>query len=99
MEIEREHAMPTRDQAKEMASDVDDKKRELGASKTTMERLREELKKRQSELSKITTLDEKIELELRSLRAKMATMKAELEVYEDLDALRTQSETTTAELK
>lgn len=97
-EIEREHAMPTREQAKEMASDVDDKKRELGASKTTMERLREELRKRQSELTKITTLDEKIQLELSSLRAKMTTMKAELEVFEDLDALRKQSEATTEDL-
>lgn len=97
-EIEREHAMPTKEQAKKMATDMDEKKFELGASKTTMERLREELRKRQSELSKITTLDEKIQLELSSLRAKMSTMKAELEVYEDLDALRKQSEETTATL-
>lgn len=97
--LEREHSMPSKEEAGEMAADLGDKQRELGASKTTQERLQDELVKRQAELEKINTLDEKIEVELASLSTKMEQMRRDMEVFQDLDGLRSKSEAITDTLE
>ena len=50
--------------------------------------LNQELVKRQQELEKLQTLDQKIGVELKSLSEKMATMQTEMVTYANIDQLK-----------
>ena len=87
-DLTRQDSLPSQQEADDMKNDLSFKERNLEVSKTTQERLEAELGKRQSELEKIDQLDKKIELELNSLSAKMVSMKEQMVIFKDVDALR-----------
>ncbi|CEG47726.1 uncharacterized protein PHALS_04870 [Plasmopara halstedii] len=72
----------------EMRHDLTFKERQLESSMTTKQRLTMELQKRQEELDKVNTLDDKIALELSSLSEKMETMTTDMKEFGKLDALQ-----------
>ena len=98
-DLDRQDNLPTRSEASDMKNDLSFKERQLEASKTTQERLEAELGKRQTELEKIDQLDKKIELELGSLRKKMVSMKEQMVIFKDVDALRDAADDTRRQLQ
>lgn len=93
-DITRQDAMPSAERAVAMKEDLSFKEKSLQSSKTTQERLESELQKRQKELEKIDQLDKKISIELKSLTSKIESMKEQMVIFKDVDALRDASERT-----
>ncbi len=93
-DLSRQGNLPSQEKVNTMKDDLTFKERQLEASKTTQERLEAELTKRQRELEKIDNLDKKIELELGSLQKKMVSMKDQMEIFKDVQALRDAAEDT-----
>lgn len=91
-DLERQSNLPSRQRVSAMREDLSFRTRVMESAQTTHQRLLQELAKRNSELEKIDTLDEKITVELKSLRSKITSMQTEMPVLADLDALRTKSE-------
>jgi len=83
----------------EMQDDLAFKSKNLEASKSTQQRLQQELAKRNSELEKINTLDGKISVELKSLKEKIDSMQRDLGVYQDTDTLRAEAAKTCQQLR
>lgn len=94
-ELERQHHLPTAEQAANMATDAEAKATEVENAESTHKRLQAELQKRQQELEKIQTLDQKITVELKSLSEKMETMRTEMVTFANIDELKRSSEETT----
>ncbi|GBG27578.1 Intraflagellar transport protein 74-like [Hondaea fermentalgiana] len=90
--------LPSEEQYSEMKDALTFKKRQLESSASTMEQLEKELEKRRGELEKINTLDEKIEVELKSLTERIAVMKSEMVQFVKIDELREQADATREEL-
>eukprot|EP01138_Halocafeteria_seosinensis_P008430 gb/GECG01008615.1/.p1 GENE.gb/GECG01008615.1/~~gb/GECG01008615.1/.p1 ORF type:complete len:393 (+),score=94.45 gb/GECG01008615.1/:1-1179(+) len=90
--INREANMPDVNEAQEMGEDLKEKEKELGHSKTTQQRLEDEHQKRQAELEKINSLDEKITQELANLKEKMQIMEDSMGKFEDTENLKQQHE-------
>lgn len=91
--------LPSEEQYTEMKDTLTFKKKQLESSASTMEQLEKELEKRRGELEKINTLDEKIEVELKSLTERIETMKNEMTQFVKIDEMRTQAEYTRSELE
>ena len=66
--LARQGHMPNKQRVSEMRDDLSFKQRQLDSAEGTKNRLEAELKKRNVELEKINTLDEKIAIELNSLK-------------------------------
>lgn len=97
--LEREGNMPNKNKLMEMKDDLSFKEKQLETSQMTKERLEKELVKRQSELEKINTLDEKIRLELGSLFEKLETMQSDMVAFKNIDNLRAMAEDTKQQLQ
>ena len=74
-----------------MRSELTFKERQIQSSNQTKSRLEEEFKKRKMDLEKINTLDQKIEVELSSLKSKMESMDTELMQFRDIQGLKEQA--------
>ena len=72
----------------EMNDDLEFKQSQMDHSISTSERLQRELQQRKLELEKISSLDEKISVELAQLEEKKEQMERELVIFEDLPKLR-----------
>merc|ERR1719231_188933 len=81
-----------------MRDDLSFKERQLESSESTKQRLEKELEKRQGELQKINTLDEKISVELTSLREKIDTMRIEMDQFQKVGDLKEQASVTRKKL-
>lgn len=77
----------------EMNSEFEFKQSQMDHSVSTSERLQRELQTRKVEYEKIETLDVKISGEVAQLEEKKAMMEKELIVYEDIEKLKSDSET------
>lgn len=86
--LARQGHMPNKQRVSEMRDDLSFKQRQLDSAEGTKNRLEAELKKRNVELEKINTLDEKIAIELNSLREKIETMNSEMREFGHLQELR-----------
>jgi len=87
-EMERQHNLPSAEQVDGMREDAAAKGTELEHAQHTQAALQSELMKRQQELEKLHTLDQKIGVELKSLNEKMATMQTEMVTYANIDELK-----------
>lgn len=90
--------LPSKARASEMRDDLTFKERQLESAASTKERLEKELQKRQGELAKINTLDEKISVELSSLREKIESMRGEMEQLSNVRELKLQADATRSKL-
>lgn len=89
--LKRENNMPSEGRVNEMREDLSFKERQLESSQSTKARLEQELTKRNSELDKINTLDDKISVELTSLNEKIESMLGEMGTFAEIDDLRKQA--------
>lgn len=80
--------MPSQGRVAEMRDDLSFKQRQLDSAEGTKNRLEQELKKRNVELEKINTLDEKIIIELTSLNEKIDSMKGDMHEFGRVSELR-----------
>ena len=94
----REGALPNEEQLGEMRDSLSFKKKALESSQSTQEQLHKELEKRRGELDKVNTLDTKIEVELKSLTARIDVMKSEMVQFVKIDELRAEADRTREEL-
>lgn len=78
----------------DIQEDLSFKERQLESSQSTKDRLEKELVKRQGELDKINTLDDKIRMELGALTTKMGTMQTDLVEFQNIDQLKHTAENT-----
>lgn len=76
----------------DMQGDLVFKEKQLESSAHTKERLEKELTKRQMELEKVNSLDDKITIELRTLNDKLVMMERDMETFEQLDSVKETSE-------
>jgi predicted nucleic acid-binding Zn-ribbon protein len=97
--LEREHSMPSQEQAAEMADELQEKKAELEASRFTEEHLQAELARRQAEYKKVTGIDADVTAETRALRGRMTTMTAEMGVFSDMQRVRAAAQATIGDLE
>ena len=84
--------MPDQERFKEMQNELEYKKVQVANAATTSDRLREERQMRQQELEKISTLEDKIQVELVGLNAKTTDMTAEMVTFADLEKLEVEAE-------
>jgi|AntAceMinimDraft_5_1070358.scaffolds.fasta_scaffold227067_1 intraflagellar transport protein 74 len=84
--------MPDQERFKEMQNELEYKKVQVANAATTSDRLREERQMRQQELEKISTLEDKIQVELVGLNAKTTDMTAEMVTFADLEKLKVEAE-------
>lgn len=84
--------MPDQRRFKEMQDELEYKKVQVQNAAMTSDRLKEERALRQQELEKISTLEEKIEVELRGLAEKTDAMQKEMETFSDLEKLKLEAE-------
>lgn len=94
----RRGQMPSKDHVQGMKEDLSFKQRQLDSAEGTKNRLEQELKKRNMELEKINTLDEKIVIELQSLNTKISTMNSEMGEFAGVEDLRDAAERTRKQL-
>ncbi|CAM9127584.1 unnamed protein product, partial [Choristocarpus tenellus] len=97
--LEEQHNIPSQDKMKELEDENTFKDKQLKSSEMTMRRLQQEKEKRQEEILKINTLDEKIPLELDTLKDRLDKMNAEMREFEDVDGLRDRAAQTKAHLQ
>ena len=90
--LERMNVMPDANQAKAMQNDLEFKRTQMEHSKTTADKLRDDLAQRQGELEKMGTLDQKISMEKQALTDKIARMREELVQFADVEGLKTRAE-------
>lgn len=98
-DLGRENNMPSQGRVKDMREDLSFKQRQLDSAESTRNRLEAELKKRNVELEKINTLDEKIVVELTSLNEKIETMAGEMHQFGEIAGLRTAADRTRKQLQ
>jgi len=91
-DLQRQQQLPSKENFQDLQDEVAVKQRGLENSQSTAERLRQEKKNRDAELEKIVNLDQKINVELTSLREKSEQMKQELEVFSDMNKLKKDAE-------
>ncbi|CAM9299562.1 unnamed protein product [Discosporangium mesarthrocarpum] len=91
--------IPSQDKMKELEDENSFKDKQLKSSEITMRRLQQEKEKRQQEIAKINTLDEKIPLELDTLKDRLDKMTAEMKEFEDVDGLRERATATKEHLQ
>ena len=84
--------MPNQRRFKEMQDELEYKKVQVQNAAMTSDRLREERELRQQELEKISTLEEKIAVELKGLQEKTDTMTGDIERFSDLEKLKVEAE-------
>eukprot|EP00960_Hanusia_phi_P068383 766830-Hanusia_phi.AAC.1 len=87
-DLQRQQQLPSKENFQDLQDEVAVKQRGLENSQSTAERLKQEKKNRDAELEKIVNLDQKINVELTSLREKSEQMKQELEVFNDINKLK-----------
>lgn len=97
--LAREHSMPSQAEHKELSEELQDKEQELAASRYTEEHLQAELARRRGEFEKVTRIDSDVTAETSTLQERIRVMRAEMEVFEDVDRVRTAAEKTMAELE
>ncbi|OQR67592.1 intraflagellar transport protein 74-like [Tropilaelaps mercedesae] len=83
--------LPSQTELHELKSDLSFKEGELEKSKSTISGIETEQRKLSSDLQKIEQLDVKVRQELNSIKTRLATMKSEMRVYEDIDCLKAQA--------
>merc|ERR1711920_301947 len=93
-QIDRKTSMPDSKQVAEMEQDLSFKEKHLEQSQMTKDRLEQELIKRQGELEKIKTLDEKIQVEREALIQKREIMESDLIEFKKVDSLKDQADET-----
>uniref|UniRef100_A0A7S0HH41 Intraflagellar transport protein 74 homolog n=1 Tax=Hanusia phi TaxID=3032 RepID=A0A7S0HH41_9CRYP len=91
-DLQRQQQLPSKENFQDLQDEVAVKQRGLENSQSTAERLKQEKKNRDAELEKIVNLDQKINVELTSLREKSEQMKQELEVFNDINKLKKDAE-------
>jgi len=91
--------MPSMEEHKEMAEELEDKEQELAASRYTEEHLQAELSRRRAEFEKVTRIDKDVTSETNTLRSRISVMQAEMSVFEDVDRLRSAAESTLSDLE
>lgn len=84
--------MPNQRRFKEMQDELEYKKVQVQNAAMTSDRLREERELRQQELEKISTLEEKIAVELKGLQEKTGAMTFDIEKFSDLEKLKVEAE-------
>lgn len=92
-------SMPSKAQVGSMRDDLTFKQRQLDSAEGTKNRLSAELKKRNVELEKINTLDEKIVVELTSLNEKIDVMTTEMHQFTQIADLRDGADRTRSQLQ
>jgi len=97
--LEAEGSMPSQERLKEMTDEASFKERQLESSQATIQRLMKEKEQRSAEMEKIQSLDEKIQMELGSLRTQMESMQQDMAAFDDLDDLRRRAGDTKAYLQ
>eukprot|EP00698_Gefionella_okellyi_P014780 TRINITY_DN4108_c0_g1_i1.p2 TRINITY_DN4108_c0_g1~~TRINITY_DN4108_c0_g1_i1.p2 ORF type:complete len:622 (-),score=149.34 TRINITY_DN4108_c0_g1_i1:2087-3952(-) len=90
--IQRQQHMPSREQYADMKSETEHKKQQTDMAAATLDKLGAELKERQSELERITSLDQKIPTEIADLEEAIQKMTNELPILVDLNSLREKCE-------
>ncbi|XP_074611284.1 intraflagellar transport protein 74 homolog isoform X2 [Acropora palmata] len=88
----RSKHMPSPAELRQMKDDLNFKETEMHKSQSTAVSLDSEHQRLQLDLEKVEQLETKITTELESLKEKINSMTQELEVYNDLDALKDESE-------
>ena len=96
--LEQQSSMPSQQRLREMRDEASFKERQLESSQQTTLRLTRERKQRETEMAKIETLDEKIQIELSSLRQKMKMMQSDMIEFDDITGLRKRASTTMSAL-
>jgi intraflagellar transport protein 74 len=96
--LEQEHSMPSQQRLREMKDEATFKERQLESSQQTTSRLVHERRQREAELLKIENLDEKIGVELGSLKHKMERMRADMIEFDDTEGLRHRAAATISQL-
>ncbi|GMI56604.1 hypothetical protein ScalyP_jg11976 [Parmales sp. scaly parma] len=91
--------LPSQERLEEMKDEVSFKTKQLETSQQTMARLQEQRVKRIQEMEKISSLDEKIGVELGQLNEKMSTMKGDIGQFDDIEGLRARASFTKDELE
>jgi len=95
----RTGAMPSQSRVAEMRDDLSFKQRQLDSAASTKTRLETELKKKNQELEKINTLDEKISVELASLHTKIKSMQEEIVSFNQKDRVKSAASDTESKLR
>jgi intraflagellar transport protein 74 len=84
--------MPNQRRFKEMQDELEYKKVQVQNAAMTSDRLVEERQMRQQELEKISTLEDKIAVELKGLEEKTNGMAEEMNTFSDLEKLKVEAE-------
>lgn len=90
--IQLQGNMPNQKRFKEMQDELEYKKQQVQNAATTQSRLVQEKELRQQELEKISTLEEKIKVELAGLEEKSKIMNEEIVKFAALDTLKHEAE-------
>jgi intraflagellar transport protein 74 len=91
--------MPSIDGMGEMENAKTFKEKNLATAQRTMESLLAEKKKREKEIDLLRTSEPKLKNELASLRGSMATMRNEMDQFENIDLLRREFDATQSKLQ
>jgi len=91
--------VPDAEQLSDMKKELSFKEQKLNNSKDTLNVLQKDLEKRKAELEKINSLDKKISLELKSLKAKIEQMNTDMNNFKGEEELKEDAKNAKNELR